>query len=168
MQNQFGGNLGGPIWKNRAFFFADYEGTRIRQGQLRIATVPLDQFRNGNFSSLLGANQFQIFAPNAGGVCQGTGQFIRQGQIFNPATTRANPCFDANSNDAYRRLPFIRDPFAGNIITSIDSVAARFAALFPSPTTGGTPNASGIISSNFTRTPSISAARLKLPKSMAA
>jgi hypothetical protein len=73
VQNQFGGNLGGPIWRNRAFFFADYEGTRIRQGQLRVATVPLDQFRNGNFSSLLGANQFQIFAPDASGVCQGTG-----------------------------------------------------------------------------------------------
>ncbi|MDQ3748960.1 MAG: TonB-dependent receptor [Acidobacteriota bacterium] len=156
VQNQFGGNIGGPIWKNRAFFFADYEGTRIRQGQLRIATVPLDQFKNGNFSSLLGANQFQIFAPNANGVCQGTGQFIRQGQIFNPATTRPNPCFDANSTDPYRRLPFIRDPYTNNIITNIDPVAARFAALFPSPTTGGTPNASGIISNNFTRTPSIS------------
>jgi hypothetical protein len=155
VQNQFGGNLGGPIWRNRAFFFADYEGTRIRQGQLRVATVPLDQFRNGNFSSLLGANQFQIFAPDASGVCQGTGQFIRQGQIFNPATTRANPCFDATSTDPYRRLPFIRDPYTNNIITNIDPVAARFAALFPSPTGTGTPNASGIISNNFARTPTL-------------
>src|SRR4029077_275213 len=31
-QNQFGGNLGGPIIKNNAFFFSDYEGTRITRG----------------------------------------------------------------------------------------------------------------------------------------
>src|SRR5687768_5087517 len=38
-QNQFGGNLGGPVVKNRVFFFADYEGTRIKQGVLRTGNV---------------------------------------------------------------------------------------------------------------------------------
>ena len=156
VQNQFGGNAGGPIWKNRAFFFADYEGTRIRQGLLRIATVPLTQFRSGNFSSLLGANQFEIFAPNGMGGCAGTGQFIRAGQIFNPSTTRPNPCLGLTGGTTYGTLPFIRDPFAGNIITSIDPVAAQFAGLYPTPTITGTPNASGVFSNNFARTPSIS------------
>ena len=38
-QNQFGGNLGGPIVRNRVFFFGDYEGTRIEQGVLRTGRV---------------------------------------------------------------------------------------------------------------------------------
>jgi hypothetical protein len=50
-QNQFGGNLGGPVMKNRAFFFADYEGTRIKQGVLRIGRVMTAAERSGVFSS---------------------------------------------------------------------------------------------------------------------
>ena len=38
-QNQFGGNLGGPLVKNRMFFFGDYEATRIKQGVLRTGRV---------------------------------------------------------------------------------------------------------------------------------
>ena len=34
-QNQSGGNLGGPLMKDHAFFFADYEGTRITRGVTR-------------------------------------------------------------------------------------------------------------------------------------
>ena len=156
IQNQFGGNIGGPIWKNKAFFFVDYEGTRIRQGVLRIANVPLTQFRTGNFSSLLGANQFEIYASDGVGGCTGTGQFVRAGMIFNPATTRANPCFGVAGTGTYGTLPFIRDPFAGNIIPTVDAVSARLMSLYPTPTLNGTPNAAGIVGNNFARTPNLS------------
>jgi len=49
-QHQFGGNISGPILRNRLFFFFDYEGTRIKQGVTRLSTVPLPNERIGDFS----------------------------------------------------------------------------------------------------------------------
>jgi hypothetical protein len=55
VRNQFGGNLGGPIKKNKLFAFFDEETTRIITGQLRSGTVPTDNERVGNFSAAAGA-----------------------------------------------------------------------------------------------------------------
>jgi outer membrane receptor protein involved in Fe transport len=50
-QNQFGATFGGPIRKNKTFFFGSYEGNRISQGQsIGNITVPTDAERNGDFS----------------------------------------------------------------------------------------------------------------------
>jgi hypothetical protein len=50
-RNQFGGAMGGPIWKNRAFFFADYEGIRQSTGVSNLVTVPSINAREGHLSS---------------------------------------------------------------------------------------------------------------------
>ena len=48
-QNQFGGSIGGPIWKDRTFFFGDYEGFRQVTGVTYQSTVPtIDEYNNIN------------------------------------------------------------------------------------------------------------------------
>ena len=113
-QNQFGGNLGGPVLKNRLFFFFDYEGTRIKQGVLRTATVPLPNERIGDFSPATAA---------AVGVKYPT--------IYDPTT--CSPAFSGSNCQ----------PFANNSIPngSLDPTMQKLMALFPMPntTTAGSP-----------------------------
>jgi hypothetical protein len=51
-QHQFGGTLGGPIFKDKTFFFADYQGMRITQGLTYLSTVPSAKMRQGDFSEI--------------------------------------------------------------------------------------------------------------------
>jgi hypothetical protein len=50
-QNQFGGTLGGPVVKDKLFFFGDYQGTRIRNPLTWVSKVPLAPERTGDFSA---------------------------------------------------------------------------------------------------------------------
>jgi hypothetical protein len=72
-QNQFGGSIGGPISQNRTFFFASYEGQRVRKSLTQTFSVPTAEMRAGDFAgqaviydpTAIVAGQRQPFAGNA-------------------------------------------------------------------------------------------------------
>jgi hypothetical protein len=87
-QNQFGGTLGGPIKKDRTFFFASYEGRRIRQGDPgEVVNVPSLAQQKGDFSAVGG------FAPatnpNSGLPNQISDPFVAQVLMGRPGCTAA-------------------------------------------------------------------------------
>jgi len=67
-ENQFGGSLGGPVVRNKTFFFVNYEGQIIRESLAHIFSVPTEAERIGNFSGLAAIGNPVTHQPLPGNV----------------------------------------------------------------------------------------------------
>jgi len=124
-QNQLGGTFGGPVRKDRTFFFASYEGRRIRQGiSSDVVTVPTLTERQGDFSAgpafagkLTDANVASILNARpgcAGAVAAEGGAPIAAGAKYSaifPKNVIPQPCFDATAFDLLNQ--FVPQPNVG-------------------------------------------------------
>jgi Carboxypeptidase regulatory-like domain len=102
-QNQFGGTVGGPIWKNHTFFFFSYQGTRFRQPQATSEqTVYTAAERTGNFSAdglaFTGSSPFPLFGDSASPCPVGGGVQCATGTAYSSLfSTGVIPSQDLNS-----------------------------------------------------------------------
>ena len=112
-QNQFGAAIGGPIRKDKTFFFAFFEGFRNRQGETAGSTVPSVKQRGGDFSELCDASKGETF--DSAGMCSNPGH-----QLYFLVTSPAPTPFPFN------QLP---PPF-------ISSFSQNLLSLFPLPNSG--------------------------------
>jgi hypothetical protein len=110
-RHQFGANSGGPIVKNKTFFFADYEGLRQGFPVTFVSTVPTDLQKAGDFSRTVASDRTPIV-------------------IYDPNTL-------TTLADGSR----MRSPFPGNVIPPdrFDPVAKKIASYYPSPNQPGDP-----------------------------
>ncbi len=121
-QNDYGFTLGGPIWKNRTFFFGGIDWYKLRSAASgRVITVGTEKMRGGDFSELLG-DQIGTDA---------LGRPIFQGAIYDHLTTRS----DGQGG-------FIRDQFPNNQIPSnrFSSISQQLISRIDLPTEPGVSN----------------------------
>jgi outer membrane receptor protein involved in Fe transport len=137
-QNQFGVTFGGPIVREKVFFFGDYEGTRIHSADTDFATVPTPSEATGNFSDILGGQSMSC-GPNSDQPCfDALNRPIFNNEIYNPATTRT--VGGSTVRDGFGFDTTTGQPIAGqaNIIPGgMSQLGLNYAALYPVVATAG-------------------------------
>ncbi len=133
--NQFGGSVGGPIWKDKLFFFGDYQGTRRTTGAPVITTVPTVAERAGDLSALLGG-----VIPGAAPVQTTEGNFVapQAGMVFDPTT----------GNDDGTGREAVSSNGQLNVLPTVPAAMTKLLAYLPLPNTGGV----GALQNNYVGT----------------
>lgn len=130
--NMFGGTLGGPIVKNRLFFFADFQDQRF--------DIPSSSGANTVFTANERTGDFGILCTAKGGSFNGAGMCTGGTgvQLYNPCVSSAAPCTPTSTAATTRAIfPFNKIPTA--MISPVAS--ALFASsLYPSPANAGYQN----------------------------
>ena len=94
-RNQYGGSIGGPILRDKAFFFADFQGTKFNQSIPEFTSAPTAKMITGDFSELYDPTQPADTAGN------------EYGQLYDPATRTFDPTTGAVTGAT---------PYKGNVI----------------------------------------------------
>jgi Carboxypeptidase regulatory-like domain len=135
--NQFGGSLGGPIQKDKTFFFLDYEAKMQRHGIPFVGLVPTAPMLAGDFT----ADPFGLARP---GTFDGTTNADRFGDLINPYNPVPTPFQCAGAGGpALPALPDGTQP-AGTPCNKIpanmfDAVGAKMIQLYPAPNANNGP-----------------------------
>jgi len=126
-RNQFGAFIGGPIKKNKTFFFGDYQGSRQRASIPFLSTVPLPAERGGDFRDRLTGSTFSPCAiPSAADT-------FDTGTIFDPYSTHNYTCADGS-------VVSLRNPvqYQGQVNVfdpaKINQVGSNIANFYPAAT----------------------------------
>ncbi|MGB8538181.1 MAG: carboxypeptidase regulatory-like domain-containing protein [Acidobacteriaceae bacterium] len=110
VRNQYGGSVGGPIWRNKIFIFGNYQRTQETSSSTGTpAFVPNTAELNGNFSQLLTGTTTNL--------CGGGGASnlsFDTGQLFQPGTAQNYVC-PAGTGNAGQTVQ-VKTPYAGNQI----------------------------------------------------
>jgi hypothetical protein len=128
VRNQFGGSLGGPIKKDKLFFFFDYEGLRDSQGVSYERAVPTMQFRSGQLAYVN-----NTINPSTGAACDGTARLNTAPSCISFLTPSQIAALDpqgvgtdqALMSYILGRYPMPNDPTGGD---GINSEGFRFTA----------------------------------------